>query len=147
MATRRQFMVAAIAGVTGLAAWRLARSSQEGAIVAVLRKRLHYLRLEEAGLQAYARDLVARQLISRSSLHWLDFAGPLYTYLPAPYYRNVLTQKLQHGEERVISLYLLSSDFFQNGADEGQVVRYREFYDPLQQLQACSTPFARPVGA
>jgi hypothetical protein len=39
------------------------------------------------------------------------------------------------------STYLLSSDFFVNGADAGQLVRYLRLYDPVR---ACGNPFARP---
>lgn len=37
--------------------------------------------------------------------------------------------------------FLLSTDFFQNGADERRLVRYVAFYDPYQ--TPCYNPFAR----
>ena len=54
--------------------------------------------------------------------------------------RDVVQETIRHGEERVVSAFLLSSDFFVNGADTSRIVRYLGFYDPLK---ACSNPFAR----
>jgi len=39
-------------------------------------------------------------------------------------------------------MYLLSSDFFQNHADESRTVRYLAYYDLLI---PCQNPFARPA--
>jgi len=39
-------------------------------------------------------------------------------------------------------MFLLPSDFFVNGSDEGRVVGYTGFYDPLR---ACMNTLARPV--
>jgi hypothetical protein len=143
---RRQLLAASIAGIVGLTTWRFFRSSDADAIVAVLRKRLDYLILDEQGLYAYANDLAARKIISSSKLRLLDVAGPIYTHL-VPSHRNAAVRELQHGEERVVSLYLLSSDFFANGADETKAVRYRGFYEPLRRLLPCSNPFSRPLVA
>ena len=65
--------------------------------------------------------------------------GPIYRRLDLGD-RNSLTAAIRHGEERIVTNYLLSSDFFVNGADESRTVRYLGFYDPLR---ACSNPFAR----
>jgi hypothetical protein len=141
---RRQLLAAAATGVGGIALWRIFRSSEEDAIVAVLRKRLDYLILDEKGLHDYARNLVAERIVSSNRLRLLDVAGPVYTHL-FPSQRNAFTHSLRHGEERVVSLYLLSSDFFANGADETRTVRYRGFYNPLRRLHPCSNPFSRPL--
>lgn len=147
MTTRRRFLAAAVAGIAGLAGWRLLRSSDEEAVIAVLRKQLDYLTLDEQGLRDFARDLSDRKTISSTKLHLLDAVGPLYTRT-ATSWRNVLTNTLRHGEERVVSLYLLSSDFFANGIDETKVVRYVAYYDPLAGRSPCRTnPFARPPEA
>jgi hypothetical protein len=47
---------------------------------------------------------------------------------------------IRHGEERVTTLFLLSSDFFVNGADISRPVSYVGYYDPAR---ACGNPFAR----
>ncbi len=151
MLNRRQLLAAGItATVTataGIATWRFIHGSEENAIVAVLRKRLNYLMLDEKGLHAYAKDLVAQKIVSSRRLRLLDVAGPIYTHLGVPTYRNALARELRHGEERVVSLYLLSSDFFLNGADETKLVHYRGYYDPVRLPRPCSNPFSRPLAS
>jgi len=43
-----------------------------------------------------------------------------------------------------VTQYLISSDFFKNGADKNRTVNYLGYYDPMV---ACNNPFARPVDA
>jgi hypothetical protein len=74
-------------------------------------------------------------------LRFIDAAGPLYT-LPAMAGNNKFDSAIRHGEDRVVTQYLMSSDFFKNGADETRTVRYAGYYDPMI---ACGNPFARPV--
>jgi hypothetical protein len=146
MFSRRHLLVVATAtvvGTAGLGAWRYLYGTDESAIIAVLRKRLHYLQLDEQGLLAYAKDLVAAGIVSSGKLRLLDAARPVYTHL-VPTRLSALTRELNHGEERIVSQYLLSSDFFQNGNDEKRLVRYRQYYDPIGQIGPCSNPFSRP---
>jgi hypothetical protein len=138
---RRQFVISAVAGALGLAGLRYAFSSEEGAIIKVVNKKLSYLRLEQAGVRQFAHDLAATHGISDARLRVTDALGPLYT-LPALSSDNRLDNDIRHGEDRITTLYLLSTDFFKNGADESRLVKYLSFYDALV---ACSNPFARPV--
>ena len=146
MFSRRQFLLAATAGgIAALTTWRFNRGNEEDAVIAVLRKRLDYLILDEQGLRAYARDLVNRQVVSSTKLLLIEVVAPIYTRLDVSSYENVFSQVVRHGEERVVSLYLLSSDFFLKGADETRIVRYRAYYDPISQPRGCVNPFARPI--
>jgi len=138
---RRYFLISALAGVCGLIGWDLERSTDASAVVKVLYKKLSYLKLDADGVQRFARDLAATKSISSARLRSIDAAGPLYTGLALSGHGK-LEEGIRHGEERVVTSYLLSSDFFTNGADENRVVRYLHFYDPLI---ACGNPFARPV--
>jgi hypothetical protein len=145
MLNRRRFLAAGMAGLAGLVTWRLIRSSNEDAIIAVLKKRLDYLILDENGLRVFARDLVAQQIISSHKLRMLDIAEPVYTRLSLAAHGNALIRAIRHGEERIVTQYLLSSDFFQNGADETRGVRYYRYYDPTRTSRPCGTPFARSI--
>jgi hypothetical protein len=136
-------IAAAGAGLLGVGGWRFLRSHDEEAILMVLRKRLGYLHLDEAGMRAFASDLASRKLVSSGKLRLMVTLGPLYRRL-ALNERNSITAAIRHGEERIVTNYLLSSDFFINGVDETRTVRYLGFYDPLH---ACSNPFARFVGS
>jgi hypothetical protein len=137
---RRQVLLAGLAGLGGVLGLRVALSSPQSAIVKVLHKRLGYLKLEASGVQRFARDLAARNGISATRLRIIDSAGPLYT-APALSSHTRLNDGILHGEERVTTLYLMSSDFFKNGADESREVHYLGYYDPMV---ACNNPFARP---
>jgi hypothetical protein len=137
---RRAFLIGA-AGLAGFCGWRFFAGTEEDAIVAVIHKRLDYLQLDEPGVRKYARDLAAIRLISPNRLRFLNVAGPLYSHLHWER-ENFLTSAIKHGEERIVSNYLLSSDFFRNGSDTSRLVHYIEYYDPLR---ACSNPFARPM--
>ena len=138
---RRYFLLSGVAAACGLAGWRFGRSSEQAGIAKVLYKKLGYLQLDPAGVQRFAADLASTQTISRARLRVIDAAGPLYTH-PALSADNKLDNAIRHGEDRVVTLYLLSSDFFKNDADQTRTVYYKHYYDPLI---ACGNPFARPV--
>jgi len=138
---RRYFLLSGLAGICGIAGWRFAVSSEQAAIAKVLHKRLDYLRLDPAGVQQFCRDLSATGVISSGRLRFIDALGPIYT-LPALSADNKMDNSICHGEDRVVTLYLLSTDFFKNGADLNRTVSYVRYYDPLI---ACGNPFARPV--
>jgi len=142
MPSRRTFLAVACAGLLGAGGWRFFRAHDEDAILMVLRKRLDYLKLDPAGMQAFARDLASRKLLSRTRLRLMMTFGPLYRRFDLNG-QNFLAVAIRHGEERIVSNYLLSSDFFINGADQSRIVQYLGFYDPLH---ACSNPFAQFVG-
>lgn len=90
------------------------RSRDPEHLAAELRRHFHYLELDEASLARYVRDYL-RHLAPP------DLAGPdFYTR------------------------FLLSTDFFQNGADESRTMQYVTFYDPY--VTACRNPFARLDG-
>lgn len=83
-------------------------------LAAELRRHFDYLELDEESLARYARDYL-RYLAPP------DLAGTdLYTR------------------------FLLSNDFFQNGADESRPMHYVTLYDPY--VTACRNPFARLDG-
>ena len=138
---RRYFVLSGLAGVCGLVGWRYASSTDDDAIVKVVHKKLDYLKLDEAGVRQFARDLATAKIISSPRLRIIDAAGPLYTR-SALVGNNKFDNAIRHGEDRVVTQYLLSSDFFSNGADERRTVRYLHYYDPMI---ACGNPFARPV--
>jgi hypothetical protein len=138
---RRYLLLSGLAAACGLAGWRFATSSEQAAIVKVVYKKLGYLKLDAGGVQRFARDLAATQTISSARLRITDAVGPLYTG-PAFSGDNKPNNAIRHGEDRVVTLYLLSSDFFKNGADQNRTVYYQHYYDPMI---ACGNPFARPV--
>jgi hypothetical protein len=144
---RRTFLLAGAGVLTAfVGGWRALASSQHEVVMQVLRKRLSYLRLDEAGLRRFAADMVARDIISPVRLHALGAMMPFYQHL-ALAGREGWLHSMRHGEERIITLFLMSSDFFAHGAREDRTVHYLDFYDARNNPMACSNPFARPVVA
>jgi hypothetical protein len=141
---RRLFVISTVFGTIGLAAGLALRiTSRESAVVAVLRKCLPYLQLDEGGVARFAKDIVAMRVISDWKLLVLDAAGPLYGRMIHRTDTDPLTSAIRHGEDRILTAFLISSDFFLNGADESRVVHYLGYYDAV--ARPCSNPFARPV--
>jgi len=144
MWTRRRMLLGTLAGFGGLAAGRLAIADARSAIIMVLRKRLWFLQLDEEGVQQFATDLATLGVVSEPKLKMIQATAPLYRRIDFTG-RHSVAMTLRHGEERIVSTYLLASDFFHNGADETRVVRYLRLYQPAKNLDACSAPFSRPV--
>jgi hypothetical protein len=138
---RRTFLASAAALLVGVIGWRAAASSPESAVIKVVHKKLDYLKLDAAGVRRFAADLVARKAISSARLRVIDAAGELYTGLSMSH-DGALVNAIRHGEDRIVTQYLISSDFFKNGADKSRTVQYLGYYDPLV---ACNNPFARLV--
>jgi hypothetical protein len=140
---RRNVLVgfAALGALGATMRWSGASLAPEDAVKTIVYKRLDYLSLDPAGVRQFAADYVAAMDISTAKLRLIAAVAPLYRRLSsAP--GHFLYRSARYGEERVVTRYLLSSDFFSSGADENRIVRYLGFYDPLQ---ACGNPFARRV--
>jgi hypothetical protein len=146
MATRRRFLliasgvvVAAAVGVVGIAP-----SVTEAQIVSHVRRRLSFLKLDEAGLHAFAKDQVAALLAKRPTwnrmkYHFLSIFTKSFSKYDHSSDRRSRVERMTDG---FASTYLLSSDFFVSGANPAEVVHYLSLYDPLR---PCGNPFARPV--
>lgn len=138
---RRYVLLSGIGAACGLLGLRIALSRDESAIAKVVYKRLPYLRLDDEGVRQFARDIKEQHVASSLRLHLIDAAGGLYTG-SAMSEHNKVNDALHHGEDRIVGQYLLSSDFFRNGADETRTVRYMGYYDPMV---PCNNPFARTM--
>jgi hypothetical protein len=145
MIRRRQFLLGglAIVAIAGVGVIGFGRGAGEAKIVSLVRRRLSFLRLEEAGLQAFAHDqvgalLAKRPTWNRMKYHFLSVFSKSFTRY------NSSSDKRTRGErlaDNLASTYLLSSDFFVNDADQSRVVQYLSLYDPMR---PCGNPFARP---
>jgi hypothetical protein len=140
VSTRRGFLLSTLALIGGSVLWRVSLGSEEQAIVRVLRKRLDYLQLDDEDLHTFARDLLAQHVVSTDKLKAVGGLTFLYQHFSI-FGSQASSRILRHGEERIVSFYLLSSTFFLNGADESKPVRYISFYNPLD--RPCGNPFAR----
>jgi hypothetical protein len=145
MISRRRLLVGGVGvvGAVGLAGWGVGRVGLRAEIVALLKRRLDYLKLDEKGLKTFATDKVDA-IFNKKIPTWnrlrYHFGAQLPSY--ARYYRSDGLSRTASFEEGVVQLYLLSSSFFINGADESKLVEYVGYYDPTH---PCQNPFACPV--
>ena len=112
-------------------------------VLAVLKRRVGYLDIDEETYQTFAEEYATwknrEALLKRLSI----FAAPMRVFTPYSLLRP--KNSLRRLEDSIVGQFLLSTDFFQNGADETRKLNYMGFYDPA--IMACRNPFARPVSA
>jgi hypothetical protein len=152
MIKRRRFLLGGlgIAALSALSVWG-AGVAAESEIAIAIRRRLAFLRFDEAGLHSFAKDYLQftkDYVRSRLAIHpsWYSWKFHIYSLLRGRVDRlglsNDTRSRRQRLEEYWATLFLLSSDFFVTGANESRVVRYVALYDPMR---ACGSPFARPA--
>lgn len=148
MIKRRQVLLGSLGAVAaaGLGLWG-GEVLTESVIAAAVRRRLEgMLKLDEAGVHAYARDQMAAWAAKRPT--WAHIKYHLYSWFtsrPGGWgISNDHRSKRERFEESLATTYLLSTDFFWTGADPARVVRYLQLYTPMR---ACGNPFARRPSA
>jgi hypothetical protein len=152
MIKRRRILLGglAIAAVAAVGVWG-AGIVGESEIASAVRRRLKFLRLDEGGLHAFARDYIHSETLHAASIlaqrsNWARWRFRIHRIVRGPVDRFGLSHDSRTRRERLAeswaTLFLLSSDFFATGADESRVVRYVQLYDPMR---ACGNPFARPA--
>jgi hypothetical protein len=144
---RRRLIVGGLglAGVAALGVWGFGRLGFEAEIASILRRRLGFLDLDRDGVQRFAKDQATATFgkkiptWNRLRYHFLSAVAPSFKR----YYRSTdKRSRLARLEDSLVSTYLLSSDFFLNGADESRKINYVAYYDPMR---PCQNPFARPA--
>ena len=111
-------------------------------VVAILKRRVGYLRVEPNTFHTFAKDYLEHKKEYKGELAKLSVVSlPLQFLSPYNWLRS--GHALWRLEDNVVSLFLLSTDFFQNNADESRAVKYLSFYDPY--IVVCRNPFARRV--
>ena len=147
MWSRRRFVklglgAVALTGVGTVAGWYLS----EAEIVSAVRRRLTFLHLDEAGLHTFAKDQMNALLAKRPTWYRWKYHVRLLFQKPtaAASWGRTSDQRSRRErmEDNLATLFLLSSDFFTNGAEETHLVRYVALYDPMR---PCGNPFARPA--
>jgi hypothetical protein len=146
MMKRRTFLLGGLGVivVAGLGVIGIGPAAARSQVASLVRKRLSFLKLDEAGLQQFAHDHVAAMLAKRPTWNrWKYHLLVIFTKQFSQYggYSNDIRTRMQRLADNLSTLYLLSSDFFVNGADESRTIEYTGLYDSLV---PCSSPFARP---
>jgi hypothetical protein len=135
-----------IAAVAILGAWG-ADIATESEIVSGVRRRLSFLHFDDAGLHRFAKDYIRSMLAKRPSWYrWKYHLHSLFSKPPAAQWgiSNDTRTRRERLEDDLATLFLLSSDFFAQQADESRSIQYVSLYDPMR---PCLDWFARPVVA
>ena len=110
-------------------------------VAAMLKRKLHYLELDEQGVKRFVRDMLPHiSPYIRRNLAWLQLGLPVYAGLDYTS-RWASTKWYRETEQKIVTQFLMSSDFFQNNADETRTIHYLGFYDPY--TRPCANPFPR----
>lgn len=129
---------AVLAGTVGTVRWMVRKP--EDFVVGVLRGHLQGLRVDPAHFVTFAADYVRERENYQRQLAMFSFGG-------RPLGQAVRLGLLppDHGfartKDNIVSQFLLSTDFFQNGAATDRPVNYVGFYDP--HTQVCRNPFMK----
>jgi Txe/YoeB family toxin of Txe-Axe toxin-antitoxin module len=139
---KRRAILAGLLATGGLIGIGFARSTDAKTIAAIVYKRLGYLRLDPEGVQRFAKDFAARQILSSTRLRTAGLLWPIYERLPQQWHDR-WSNRINYAEERIVSAFLISSDFFTNGSDQAKVVTYWTYYDAVG--HPCGNPFRQTV--
>ena len=142
--SRRTFLALAILGLAVVAvpwAWfKHRRGDATDLVVAILKRRVGYLKTPPGSFEEFAKAYVEEKKDHRQTLRSLSVLA-----LPLTYFTVYPMLPMGHGlrrlENTVVSIYLLSTDFFQHGADETRELHYVAYFNP--ERVACRHPFAR----
>ena len=143
---RRKFLKAGAIAIAagGLGGWLLFRKSRAQIMYEALRRELFYLKISEEDARRFAADLSRKMYIGSRFRGVRIHAYQLYATYYRTMNRQVTVQDVHLSYEKfnqfVVVNFLLSSDFFLNGANEAVPVRYKGLYDPG--VHPCANPFS-----
>lgn len=107
-------------------------------VIAALRRHLSGLGFSETDFHRFARDRIRREPMD-SREYKFSFAWPVYAWTNILQERANLGTQIENWEEKLITQFLLSTNYFE--ADRRQAPVYRNYYAPGK--EPCRNPFAR----
>jgi hypothetical protein len=120
--SRRRLIVGGLGavGAAGLGEWSLGRLGFQMEIASILRRRLGFLKLNDGGVRAFAKDQTRatfnKKIPTWNRLRYHMLASGASSF--KRFYRSTDTHsRLGRFEDTLVSTYLLSSDFFWNGSE------------------------------
>lgn len=129
-----------LGGGYGLLKWFTAEPAD--IIIAILKRRIGYLNVDRDTFKVFAGDYVKWKAGEGRKLKMLSVVSFPAQHI-SPYDLLPQGNPVRRLENNVVSQFLLSTDFFQNGANENRKIHYRQFYNPL--VTICANPLMRKV--
>lgn len=112
-------------------------------IFTVFEKRLSYLKWDKTEVMIFIQDFMANidnKIYIQNKLNKFSFLYPLYNYTNL-LDKTPFASKIRSFEEKVVTNFLLSTNFFREGADETKPVKYLFYYDPYK--APCQNPLVK----
>jgi len=142
---RRKFVIVSLfSGVSllfgGWWLFKVRKGDATDIIISILKKRVGYLKIDKVDLDKFAADY--QNIISAKRRYlgsWSGLLTPIYRFVDI-FDITPFSDDFRSFEEFTVTLFLLSSDFFDKGADLNRPVKYNGLYDPYQ--SGCDNPFA-----
>lgn len=128
----------AIAAATPYAYHKFRYGKAADIVVSVLRRRLGFLDITEETYAKFAEDYMVFRAAFDSQLTKLSILATPLRFI-SPYSLMQIDHPLVRLEDNIVSQFLLSTDFFQQGQDEKRKLNYLGFYDPSN--RPCANPF------
>ena len=101
------------------------------ATAGVILHQFRFLNLDKKGVDQFVQEYYKQEGSSRSAFTQLKMKG---------YYMLNIDSDQSQLVRTITTLYLLSTDFFQNRMDERKLVRFHSIYDPYK--TPCANPFS-----
>lgn len=117
------------AGSALFVSWRTAKETD--IVVALLRNRLRPLKVAPGIFEQFSVEYIETRKDYAGRLRLLGTVAELFS-LVTPYQMLPMGHSWRRMENNIVSSFLLSTDFFQNGAKVDLPVRYLGFYDPYR---------------
>lgn len=136
--SRRQLLGGVLFGALGLGGLYAYENRYRDLVVSIVRDRLSYLDLSQVDLDAFADDFIADR--GAYGIRGRLFAWA-YPVIENAGFLNPMPERTDTFEYRVVSRFLLSTDFFWHGSDETRAIQYVAYDNPYVRL--CANPFAQ----
>ena len=103
-------------------------------IFTVFEKHLSYLKWDKTEVMTFIQDFIDHidnKGYIENKLNKFSLLYPIYNYTNL-LDKTPVASKVRSFEEKIITNFLLSSNFFREGADETKPVKYLFYYDPYK---------------
>ena len=114
--------------------WRYVRADDPSVLLlAIIGKHTRGMRVEPADIDRFVTDHAPGMMgFIKSRAAWAGTVSPAYVWFDVFSLSEDIGTQFRLVEDRVMTNFLMSTDFFLNGADLGKPVRYLALYDPLK---------------
>ncbi|UCC78304.1 MAG: hypothetical protein JSW64_08430 [Candidatus Zixiibacteriota bacterium] len=143
--SRRKFVIITLFSgvslyVAGWWAFKVRKGDASDIIISIIRKKLGYMKIDKSEVKRFAGDF-QKTFSNKQRLigGWAGMLRPFYSLLDI-HKITPFSDKFKNFEEYAVTTFLLSCDFFRNGADLSREVKYTVLYDPYE--IGCENPFA-----